>query len=88
MVAVRLSADLLERVDTFARANGVTMSDVLREGAERVLAGSDYVGPLIVSGTIVVTGAGQTYGRGSGGQGTSRQLDGFGNRAPDLTLAG
>lgn len=88
MVAVRLSAEMLERVDAYARANGLTMSDVLRQGVEKVLAGSGDAGPFIISGTIVLTGPGQTHGLASGGQGISEQLPGFGNRRPELTLAG
>lgn len=86
MVAVRLSADLLERVDAYARANGLTLSDVLRQGVERVLARGDEGGPFAVSGTIVITGAGQIQALASSGQGVSHERTG--SDRPELTLAG
>jgi hypothetical protein len=88
LVAVRLSADLLERVDEYARANGLTLSDVLRQGAERVIAGPTDAGPFIASSTIVFPGTGQFQALPSGGQGRSEQIASFGEERPDLTLAG
>ena len=88
MVAVRLTADLLERINAYARANGLTISDVLRQGAEHLIAGTRDLGPVTVSGTIVVTGAGQVQGLSSGGQGMSEQHAGFVDIHPELTLTG
>jgi hypothetical protein len=85
MVAVRLSPDLLEAVEVYAQLNGLTLSDVLRQGAERVVAGTVELGAPIISGTLVVRASGQQPGLTSSGQGHSdqRTID-----APEFTLAG
>lgn len=44
LVAVRLSSELLHSVQTFAQERGLTMSDVLRMGAERVVEGEASTG--------------------------------------------
>jgi len=38
LVAVRLSTELLQRIQEFAQARGLTVSDVLRMGAESVIS--------------------------------------------------
>lgn len=38
LVAVRVSTELLRRIQEFAQARGLTMSDVLRMGAESVVS--------------------------------------------------
>jgi hypothetical protein len=88
LVAVRLPGELLERVDAYARANGLTVSGVLRQGAERLVSGSIEPGPFIVSSTILVTGAAQFQALPSGGMGRSEQISGVSDDRPELTLAG
>lgn len=50
VVAVRLSADLLARVNEYAQARGLTVSEVLRRGAEQVISGG------VSSGAVYYTG--------------------------------
>lgn len=40
LVAVRVPSELLESVQLYARARGLTVSDALRLGAEQLVAGS------------------------------------------------
>lgn len=51
IVAVRLSHDLLARVSAYARRREMTLSDVLRQGAEQIVAGAAPL-PHYVSGTL------------------------------------
>src|SRR5712692_6302051 len=38
MVAVRVSSELLERIQNYSRANGLTVSEAMRMGAEQLVA--------------------------------------------------
>ena len=40
VVAVRVSRDLLARISEYAKLRGMTVSEVMREGAERLVAGT------------------------------------------------
>lgn len=55
-VAVRVSSDLLARITDYAQLRGLTLSDVLRTGAELLLAGNQPIDLYYVSGP-------PTYGR-------------------------
>ncbi|MGD0018195.1 MAG: hypothetical protein ABSD62_02990 [Candidatus Limnocylindrales bacterium] len=65
VVAVRVPRDLLTGISTYAQAHGMTVSDVLREGAQRVVYGASEL--HFVTGTSVV---GTGVHQGSSSQGT------------------
>lgn len=68
LVAVRLSSELLHRVQAFAQERGLTMSDVLRMGAERVVQEHASTGTAITmrvaswAGGLAATTASDTRG--------------------------
>lgn len=87
IVAVRVNPDLLEAASAYAAANGVTVSDVFREGAERLLRGA-IAGPTFVSGTLIVTAGGRiVQGSPSSGIGHSRREE-IENRSIVVTSSG
>lgn len=43
VVAIRVSPDLFERVNDYASARGLTLSDVFRQGVERLITGTTSV---------------------------------------------
>jgi len=53
VVAVRMSPDLLARINDYGHAHGMTMSEVLRAGAEQLVRQTIQIGPNFVSGTLV-----------------------------------
>lgn len=53
IVAVRLSRDLLARLSSYAKRRDMTMSDVLRQGAEQMVSGAVPT-PHYVSGTVKI----------------------------------
>lgn len=61
VVAVRVSKDLLARVNEYGRLRGLTVSDVLREGAERLVTGTvnltHYVSGAQVEGPGITPGS-------------------------------
>lgn len=69
MIAVRVPPDLLARITEYARARGLTVSEVLRRGAEQVTSGlaggavyytgSELRGPGLVHGSSA-TGSART----------------------------
>lgn len=56
VVAVRVPADLLRRVDIFARDHGMTVSDVIRQGAEQLVGARVHfaTGARIYSSTVLI----------------------------------
>ena len=73
IVALRVNPDLLEAVSGYAAAHQLSVSDVFREGAERLLRGVPP-GPTFVSGTLIVTAGGAiVQGSSSSGIGHSRR---------------
>jgi len=70
VIAVRVPRDLLARIGGYARLRGLTVSEVMREGAERLVAGTvdlaHYVsgprveGPRIIPGSPSLGGSSQT----------------------------
>lgn len=67
VVAVRVPRDLLARISEFARLRGLTVSEVMREGAERLVGGTvqmnHYVSGPRVDGPRVVPGSPTRGGR-------------------------
>jgi hypothetical protein len=61
VVAVRVPRDLLARISDYAKLRGVTVSEVMREGAERLVGGTvqmnHYVSGPIVAGPRVIPGS-------------------------------
>jgi hypothetical protein len=84
VVAVRVSADLLDRASTYARTNGTTVSDVFREGVEQLIAASVPHKVVNVTG-LYVFGSGITVGSLTGTTGVSRVLEA---RPVDRVVAG
>jgi hypothetical protein len=74
VVALRVSAELLTRVSNYAKSNGLTVSDVFREGAERVVSGETRVFSVNVTG-VRVFGQGIVAGSLTGTTGVSRVLE-------------
>jgi hypothetical protein len=70
-VAVRLSAELLERINEYAQARGMTVSDVLRRGAERLVSGGVPAGPVYYTG-LELRGPGLIHGSPATGSARSR----------------
>lgn len=70
VVAVRVSRDLLARINEYGRLRGMTVSEVMREGAERLVGGTvnlaHYVtgprvdGPRVIPGSPSRGGSSQT----------------------------
>lgn len=67
VVAVRVPRDLLARISEYARLRGLTVSEVMREGAERLVSGTvqmnHYVSGPQVDGPRVVPGSPTRGGR-------------------------
>lgn len=67
VVAVRVPRDLLARISEYARLRGLTVSEVMREGAERLVGGTvqmnHYVSGPRVDGPRVVPGSPTRGGR-------------------------
>lgn len=61
VVAIRVPRDLLARINEFAKLRGMTVSEVMREGAERLVGGtvdlSHYVSGPRVDGPRVIPGS-------------------------------
>lgn len=61
VVAVRVPRDLLARISRYAGLHGLTVSQVMREGAERLVAGTvdlaHYVSGPRVEGPRVIPGS-------------------------------
>ncbi len=79
LVAVRVGRDLLARINEYGQARGMTVSQVLREGAEALVSGQVVVNyvtistpgyPVIEGGGIIVVGSPS-----SGGRSISAQAD-------------
>jgi hypothetical protein len=72
LIGVRVGRDLLGRINAYGQARGMTVSQVLREGAEALVSGQvviNYVTistpgyPVIEGGGIVVVGSPSSGGR-------------------------
>ena len=67
VVAVRVPRDLLARISEFAGQRGMTVSEVMREGAERMVSGTvqltHYVSGPRVEGPRVIPGSPSRGGR-------------------------
>lgn len=64
VIGVRVSPDLLARLNEYASARGLTVSEVLRRGAEAVVDGGSS-GPVYHTG-VNLKGVGLVYGGASG----------------------
>lgn len=53
VVAVRMQRELLARVSAYAQRRGITVSDVLRQGAERLIGETVHFGPTYVTGVAI-----------------------------------
>jgi len=73
VVAVRMSPDLLARINEYAQTHGTSVSEVLRTGAERLMDQTIHIGPNFVSGTVVY-GTTLVTGSPSLGSGRSQEL--------------
>lgn len=67
VIAVRVPRDLLARINEFAKLRGMTVSEVMREGAERLVGGTvdltHYVSGPKVDGPRVIPGSPSRGGR-------------------------
>lgn len=67
VVAVRVPRDLLARISEYAKLRGLTISEVMREGAERLVGGTvqltHYVSGPRVDGPRVIPGSPSRGGR-------------------------
>ena len=67
VVAVRVPRDLLARISEYARLRGLTVSEVMRDGAERLVGGTvqltHYVSGSRVEGPRVIPGSPSRGGR-------------------------
>jgi hypothetical protein len=67
VVAVRVPRDLLARISEYAGLRGLTVSEVMREGAERMVSGTiqltHYVSGPRVEGPRVIPGSPSRGGR-------------------------
>jgi len=67
VVAVRVPRDLLTRISEYASLRGLTVSEVMREGAERLVGGTvqltHYVSGPRVEGPRVIPGSPSRGGR-------------------------
>ncbi len=67
VVAVRVPRDLLARISEYAKLRGLTVSEVMREGAERLVGGTvqltHYVSGARVDGPRVIPGSPSHGGR-------------------------
>jgi len=67
VVAVRVPRDLLARISEYAKLRGLTVSEVMREGAERLVGGTvqltHYVSGARVDGPRVIPGSPSRGGR-------------------------
>ena len=70
-VAVRLSADLFARINDYAESRGMTVSDVLRRGAEQLVTGGVAAGPVYYTG-LELRGPGLIHGNPATGSARSR----------------
>lgn len=67
VVAVRVPRDLLARISEYAQLRGLTVSEVMRDGAERLVGGTvqltHYVSGPLVDGPRVIPGTPSRGGR-------------------------
>jgi hypothetical protein len=67
VVAVRVPRDLLARISEYAKLRGLTVSEVMREGAERLVGGTvqltHYVSGPHVEGPRIIPGSPSHGGR-------------------------
>jgi predicted DNA binding CopG/RHH family protein len=87
-VAVRISPDLLARVQEYASARGITLSEVLRRGAEQLVAGTVHLGPTYITGSVMVSGTNLVNGSPSGASGRSPTWEDEPERPAELTVPG
>ena len=74
IVAVRLSPDLLARLNDYAELRDLTVSEVLRRGAEMLIAGNVQEGPVYHTG-VVLSGTNLVYGSASGSTSRSSTIE-------------
>ncbi len=67
VVAVRVPRDLLARISEYASLRGLTVSEVMREGADRLVGGTvqlnHYVSGATVDGPRIIPGSPTRGGR-------------------------
>jgi hypothetical protein len=86
VVAVRVPPDLLARLQEYATARGLSLSEVVRRGAEQLVTGTVQVGPTFVTGGMV-SGLNVMNGSPSTGTGRSRSENAH-DRPEELTVSG
>lgn len=87
VVAVRLSPDLLARLTEYAQARGLTVSEVVRRGAEQILFGAVASGPVYYSGSEL-HGPGLVHGSPATGSARSLQRGLEGESDTPVTVPG
>lgn len=75
VMAVRLSPDLLARLNEYASARDMTISEAMRRGAEQLLAGVGHSRSLVYHTGAVLTGPGIVHGSPTSGTGQSLRRD-------------
>ncbi len=84
-VAVRLSADLLGRINDYAESRGMTVSDVLRGGAELLVSGGVAAGPVYYTG-LELRGPGLIHGNPATGSARSQSGGPAIDENPELSI--
>ena len=88
VLAVRVSPDLLARLQAYAATRGMTVSEAVRRGAEQLVEGTVNFGPTHVTGTVI-TGPNLVYGSATGATGRSAvRVADAGKAGPELTTPG
>lgn len=81
LVAVRVPHDLLARISRYAETHGVTVSEVLRRGAERLVGGTFVFDAYYATGTTIYGRLVQPAPPASGSPSTLRET----KRSPEAT---
>ncbi len=71
VMAVRMSPDLLARLNEYATARNMTISDVIRRGAEQLLSGANQAQGVVYHTGAVLVGPGIVHGSLTSGTGQS-----------------
>lgn len=74
VIGVRVSPDLFARLNEYANVRGLTISDVVRKGAEQLVAGAVPAGPVYLTGATII-GSGLVNGSPTASTGRSQVRD-------------
>lgn len=83
VMAVRLSPDLLARVTEYAAARDMTISEVMRRGAEQLVSGQGNPPNLVYHTGAVLVGPGIVHGSPVSGTGQSLRNEDLNEGAPE-----